>query len=136
MHDIFVAAIDAVDIAEHRAACGREHCDENDRRRSKRRRTDDLSGFQLRRALYRDAVWIMQYRRRAEAVELGVINSALLIHPIMNQGCSFGLCCDHCKEGKIIDVQTRVWACMNFLGESDQLGRLKRYINEFCDSVF
>ena len=129
LHDIFVSAVDRVDIAERGAAFGGEHRDEDDGRGPERRRADNLGGLQVPRAFYRDAMRVVQARHRTEAVQLGVIDGALFIRPIVDEGRPLGLRRDNGEEGQVINVESRVGARVNLLGEGDELGRF--YMNIF-----
>jgi len=61
---------------------------------------------------------------RAEAVELGVIDGPLLIHPVVDEGRASRLGRDDSEEGEIVDIEPRVRARMNLLGDGNKLGGL------------
>jgi len=68
LHDIFVSAVDRVDIAERGAAFGGEHRDEDDGRGPERRRADHLRGAELGAAVHVYPVRVGQGDVGAEAV--------------------------------------------------------------------
>ena len=136
MHDVLIPTVDAVDIAERGAALRAEHRDEDDGRRAKCGRADDLGRFEPCRALYRDAVRVEEAGRRAEAIELGVVDSALLVDPVVDECHAFGLCGYDGEEGKVVDVETRVRTSVNLFRECDELGRLYGNVSKLRDAVF
>ena len=71
VHDVFVAAVDAVHIPKRGAALGAEHRDEDDSRGAKRRRADNFCGFQISWPFDRNAMRVVERCNRPETVELG-----------------------------------------------------------------
>src|SRR6185437_390111 len=77
-HQVFIAAIDAVDVPQDGAALRGEHAYKEYGRGPEGRRADEFRAAQVARARDLDAMRIKEHRVGAEPVELGVINSALL----------------------------------------------------------
>src|SRR3989344_6383979 len=114
--EIFVAPIYRIHLAKHRLTFGSEHAYQNNGCGAKRGRCFDVRCVEFSGAVDKYSMWIGQEHFGTQLFHLHVIDSAILIYPIMNKCAALRLCRDRHEEWEIVDVDTRIRAWGDLLG--------------------
>ena len=122
--EVLVPTRDHVRGAQHRGALGRQHRQQDHHGRTQRRRADDLGAGEVRRALDHHAVRVEQLDLAAELVELGQVDRAVLVDPVVQQCLALGDGRDHGEERQVVDVEAGERHRVDLVERSAQHGAL------------
>src|SRR3989344_6293722 len=87
------------------------------------------------RPMYLNAMWVHEDGVGAETVELGVVDGALLVYPIVDERGAFGSGRDHCEEREIINIKSGIRSGMYLFREGDEVRGFDMDIDELGDAV-
>src|SRR3989344_4144682 len=133
--EALVAAVYRVHIEKRRFPFRRKHADEEDGRGTERGRRFDIRRMQLRRAVDVDAVRVGKKHAGAEFFHFHIVDSAVLVHPVMDERAAFGLRRDRHEERKIVYVDARIRARGYFLGRRGELRGKHGDIGEYRAAI-
>lgn len=122
-------------MAEDGSARGCEHGEEDDDGGTECGWSDEISWTPVCGTLDVDTVSVDHGDFAVEFTELGEVDSAVFVDPVVDECAAFCGGGDDSEEGEAVDVEAGKWHGVDFVGWGDEVGFMESDVDEACTVV-